>query len=106
MPKLKIIRIDEFNNKYRKIKIVLDDKVIGKVANAETLEFDIAEGTHELYAKIDWCSSNRINLVASGGQTETFELSSFAQKGGFGFFSALYYITFAASRYLNLEQKF
>ncbi len=105
MPKLKIIRIDEFNNKYRKIKIVLDNKVIGTVANAETREFDITEGSHELIAKIDWCSSNRITLMASGSKTETIQLSSFAQRGSLGFFSALYYITFGASRYLNLEQK-
>lgn len=104
MPVLQIKRSDEYANRFRNIKIFLDGKQLGSIKNAATESFEIPEGRHLLQAKIDWCSSNTITLVIKGGETKIFSMTSFAKKNPLGSMAVLYYISFAANKFLHLDE--
>lgn len=101
---LKITRIAENANRFRKVKIFLDGKELGTISNGETKDFEINEGPHILEAKIDWCSSGKLNFTVSEKKWVAFELSSFAKHNPFGIWAAIYYITFGTNKYLNMKQ--
>lgn len=96
MVKLIINRSSEYSNKLRSIGIYLDDKKIGDIADGESKEFEVEEGTHTLRAKIDWCRSNPINLKMNSEEIIRFNLS------GRNPFLSLFYITFGKDQYLEL----
>jgi len=95
MPKLLIHRISEFENRARKIKIELDGTPFAKIKNGEDLELEIPSGKHTLQAKIDWCSSNLIELDIDNSSKIKVVLSS-------GSGSALYRMIFSTKDYLKL----
>ncbi len=105
MATLKITRTSEYANRLRKIKLILDNKELSLIANGETKDFEIAAGEHTLQAKIDWCSSNKLTFTIAEPGIKAFDLSSFAKHSTLGIFSAVYYITLGASKYLNLKEK-
>lgn len=47
-------------------KVVLDGNIIGHIKNGEEKEFDIPEGNHDLFLKIDWCRSNVLSFKDNG----------------------------------------
>ena len=102
---LEITRSNEFVDRYRKIKIFLNDKKFDSISNGETKSFEINEGTHTLQAKIDWCSSNKLIFSIGNSETKSFNLTSFAMDVYVGGLVGLYYITFGANKYLNLQEK-
>ena len=53
MAVLKITRSDEYMNRMRAIKIIIDGKQIGTIKNAEEKEFSLQTGNYTLQAKID-----------------------------------------------------
>ncbi len=95
MPKLIIHRISEFENRARKIKIELNGELAVTIKNGETLELDIPSGTHTIQAKIDWCSSNLLELEANDTSSIEVVLSS-------GEGSSLYRVIFKLKEYLKL----
>ncbi|WP_299119577.1 hypothetical protein [uncultured Winogradskyella sp.] len=95
MPILHINRISEYENRARKIKIEVNGKLITKIKNGENLELELTPGKHLIQAKIDWCSSNLLE-VEMEEQTET----NVELKKGEG--SAIYRITFGYKEYLKL----
>ena len=97
MPKLQINRISEFKNRARKINIKLDNESIAKIKNGEKLELDIPVGTHTLQAKIDWCSSNLLELEMDDSSTIVVVLSS-------GDGSSLMNSLFKTKEYLKLTK--
>ncbi|MCS3532721.1 hypothetical protein [Chryseobacterium sp. JUb7] len=98
MAKIIINRSSEFANYIRSIDIYLGNKKIGEIKNGESKEFDVKPGKHSLVAKIDWCSSNFIDLDIHSDQ----EIVRFNLNGRNPFFS-LYYVTFGKNQYLKLE---
>jgi hypothetical protein len=96
MTKIIINRASEYSNKLRDIKILLNDKEIGKIKDGESKTFPIQPGKYQLIAKVDWCSSNEITLNINEGEVKRFSLN------GTSSFLALYYITFGRNKYLNL----
>ena len=102
MASIKIVRPNDFLNRARKIKIYLDGNKIGDTLSNEVKAFEIPSGTHVLNAKIDWCSSNKINFAISENETMKFELTDFAHGGRPGGFSILYKILFEPQKYLSL----
>lgn len=102
---IEINRSSEYSNRLRKIKLFLDGKQLGVIANGETISFETNAGTHKLQAKIDWCTSNTIDLTITGNEKRSFDLTSFARHSSLGVFAAIYYITFGAGKYLNLKEK-
>ena len=104
MPILKITRSNEYANRFRNIQLVLDGEVITSISNGETKEMEISPGEHILQAKIDWCSSNKVTFSVPEHGSKSFALSSFAKKSVFGIFASIYYISFGANKYLNLDE--
>ncbi|MEI2738519.1 MAG: hypothetical protein V9F01_07025 [Chitinophagaceae bacterium] len=74
---LKVKRKSEWINRVRNIGIYLDGVRLGTVSNGETAEFEIAEGAHQLKAKIDWCRSNEESFTVSAGETYSIIVSAF-----------------------------
>ena len=81
MAKLVIARSSEWNNRARRINIILDGEQIGKIANGDTKEFEIAAGMHTLKAKIDWCGSRDMPFMINEGEVKTVSLSGFKYAG-------------------------
>lgn len=96
MPKIKIHRVSQFENRGRKIKLEIDGEFVGSIKNGESLIFEVNPGKHLVQAKIDWCSSNLIELNASDNSEFEYEL-----KKGRG--PAIYRIIFNSGEYLSLS---
>ncbi len=62
MPIITINRIREFENRFRKIRIEIDGKLAGKIKNGEKKQFTVSHGKHYIQAKIDWCTSNILEI--------------------------------------------
>ena len=77
MTKIIIKRSSEWNNKVRKIGIYVNREKVGTINNGETQEYEIESGKHEVFAKIDWCRSQKIELNTSENETVTLKLTGF-----------------------------
>lgn len=97
MAKIIINRSSEFSNGLRSIEILLNNNNIGEMKDGESKEFEIAPGSYTLKAKIDWCSSNLINLNIKNDDIIRYNLS------GRNPFLALFYILFGKDHYLELK---
>jgi len=98
----KILRKDEYNNKFRPIKIFVDGENIGTIANGETKDFNVHSGRHSIIAKIDWCSSSELSFDIKDNETKTFSLGGFKDDGNF--WTRLYFLTSGRKKYLTLEK--
>jgi hypothetical protein len=77
MAQLKIKRISEYINYGRNIRLYLDGEKIGKIKDGDVIIFDQKPGKHLLQAKIDWCSSKKMNIELTEESVTTIELSGF-----------------------------
>jgi L-asparagine transporter-like permease len=75
MAKLIIKRANEYGNAARKYGVYIDDQKAGTISNNDTESYDLAAGTHTLYAKIDWCYSQILTVTLSEGETKYVRLS-------------------------------
>lgn len=98
MGEIIINRSSEFANLFRSIEIYLEDRKIGELKNGESKQLNIAPGKYVLKAKIDWCTSNEINIDVHSDEIIRFNLS------GRNPFLAFYYVTFGMKNYLKLQQ--
>jgi hypothetical protein len=62
MGKVRIHRSNQWYGGVRDYKIFLDNQKIGEVGKGDTKEFNIPEGEHQLFAKIDWFETKKISL--------------------------------------------
>ena len=83
MAKLIITRSSEWFNRARGIRILINDKEMGKMANGQKREVELPAGHYVVKAKIDWCGSNRISFDVSGDDTKEVSLSSFGYSWNF-----------------------
>ncbi len=133
MATIKIRRSSEYINKMRAIKILVDGKEIGSIADGETKEFKTAEGQHKIEAKIDWCGSPELSfnikdteikyLTVGGYKNSTLIISAalilsvihFVLFFGFNInytaflfapllLMMLYYVTLGRKKYLSLNE--
>ena len=51
----------------RSYSVMLDGHKVAKVRRGERLELPVSAGHHELYLKIDWCTSQTVELEAPPG---------------------------------------
>jgi hypothetical protein len=101
---LKITRENEYANRMRAIKIFVDNVLVGSIENNETKEFEIAAGSHEVQAKIDWCTSNKISFSVYQNDTKSFTMNSFAKNNPLGIFATIYFVSFGYKKYLHLKE--
>lgn len=95
MPKLSIQRTSEFENRARKINIEINGELVCKIKNGEHISLDIPSGKHSIQAKIDWCTSNRLELDVEDTSHLKIVLSSGDGPGLFRFL-------FKTNEYLKL----
>tara|TARA_B100001063_G_C16474445_1_gene409427 strand:+ start:78 stop:488 length:411 start_codon:yes stop_codon:yes gene_type:complete len=77
MSKLIIDRKSEFANRGRKIGLYLNNEKIGTIENGETKEFEIEPGNYNLQAKIDWCGSQKQEILLNENELKNVELTGF-----------------------------
>ena len=104
MATLRITRSNEYANRIRNIKILLNGAEIGTVKNAETKDFSINAGNHSLQARVDWGTSNIESFTIAENETREFYIDSFAKHNPIGIFATIYYITFGSGKYLRIKE--
>ncbi|APG65018.1 hypothetical protein LPB136_06450 [Tenacibaculum todarodis] len=77
MTKIIIERSSEWNNKAREIGIYIDREKAGTINDGETQEYEVENGKHEIFAKIDWCRSQKIELNTIEGKPTVLKLTGF-----------------------------
>ena len=72
-----ITRPNEWMNRARKYKLLLNGEEIGRIKNDDVMEFEVSEGNYQLLAKIDWCTSNTFEFVLGKDEIKYVKLSGF-----------------------------
>jgi hypothetical protein len=80
-------------------EVVIDEEVVGRLGPGESGAFEVAPGSHELFAKINWCRSEKVDVDLTGNQKVTFRCETRANLLTDG-----YWATFGRRRYLRLTQ--
>ena len=62
MPKIRIERNTGWIGQLRRIEIFIDGEKMGTVNDGETKDYEIEKGKHEVYAKLGWERSQKIEL--------------------------------------------
>jgi len=60
--KIIINRDSGYADSARAYHVILDGKDINKIRQGQTLEFELEKGFHQLYLKIDWTGSNKVDF--------------------------------------------
>ena len=100
---IRIKRDSALNDSGRAYKVVLDGNVVGKVEVGQQIEVDASDGSHELFLKIDWCRSNKIEFESSSSGDVEFECGSNLR--GWKLLFVYVYILFLPHKYIRLKQK-
>ncbi len=103
MATIKLRRDSGYADRLRAYHIVLDGEKVMKISNGESVEISVQPGRHELFLKIDWCRSNKIDFVISEGETKVFDGGSSLR--GIKLLLAIVYITFLRNSYLWLREQ-
>lgn len=96
--KVTIYRRDSFFNLFRNYKVLLNGKVIGRIANNDEFTFEL-ESSAVLMLKIDWCLSNKIKLDPLDGD---IRLITQCNIQGWRIIFTLLYITIYYKNYLKV----
>jgi hypothetical protein len=96
-------RSSQWVNRMRDINIYIDGKYAGSVSNGKTAEFPVSSGTHNIYAKVDWCATRSQEITIPPGQSLYLELGSPLTGGKI--FLAMIYAFFKTKDYLYLRVK-
>ena len=97
MTTLKIKRDKGWADKVRSYKIVLDGKVIENIKEGESKELNIDAGQHELFCKIDWSRSNKVQFDINNNESKDFKIQSSLR--GFKAILAIVYYIFLPHKY-------
>ncbi|MFC7444742.1 hypothetical protein [Mesoflavibacter profundi] len=94
MPTVTFNRISEYENRFRKIRLEVNGKLFTKINNGEIKKLELPYGKHYFQAKIDWCTSNILEVEL----IEDIDIKLMKGKG-----STLYRTTFGYKKYLLLQ---
>ena len=88
-----------WSDRIRKYKIFIDGKETGDgIMEGDRHEFHVNHGHHEIFLKIDWCTSRKIKF-----NTNNLSEVQFKCRPGSHPLLALLYITILYSSYIHLE---
>jgi hypothetical protein len=99
---LTITRMSAYPDKFRAYKIILDNNVVGEIRDGQSYSLEVPPGQHNLYLKIDWCTSNSIAFESDGTPVE-FECGNDLR--GLKLLVAILYVTVFANQYIWLRKK-
>lgn len=102
MAKLIIERTSQYANKFRSIHIYLNNQKIESLKDGEIKEIIVAEGNHEVFAKIDWCKTKPLKLALKKNEEKKLQLGS--DLSGLNGLSALYKSIFDTSNFIYLKE--
>lgn len=100
MSKITLFRTSQYVNDMREYDIYLDGQEINTISNGEIKTIEVSEGSHEIYLKIDWCKSKKININLTEGQEMKLKCGS--KITGIRKFFALFYI-FSTNIFVYLD---
>jgi hypothetical protein len=84
-----------YADRVRAYAIMIDGEKIGEVKNGETAQVQLSPGPHQIWMKIDWCSSPKLS-VDGNVDTELYCISNTSP------ITALYRILFDRENYIRL----
>jgi len=99
---IRITRINEYSAVFRSYKIYIDEVCHGKIKVGETQEFEIGNGSHTVYAKLDWGRSNKLCVNVSDS---IVDLEVGCNLAGWRWVLWRLYATVWAHKYLWLREK-
>ncbi|MBU3107729.1 hypothetical protein [Clostridium gasigenes] len=62
MSKIIIYRTSQYTNNMRNYEIYVDGQKINTISDSEKKTIEVSKGNHEIYMKIDWCKSKKLNI--------------------------------------------
>lgn len=75
MAAITLYRNNDTMNLLRNYRIYIDGELAGRIANGESVGYDLAPGEHTLTAKIDWCCSRDIHFEIKTDEHLSFNVS-------------------------------
>lgn len=99
---IKITRKNEYADRIRNYKILIDGNLFGTIKPNETISLYLPNGNHNIYLKIDWCKSNKINFTLSEKENLHFECGNNLK--GWKLLISILYITILKNRYLWIKK--
>lgn len=75
MPKIRVERDTNWTSGLRRIDIYIDGQKTGTINDGETKDFDVENGKHEIYVKLGWERSQKIELNTVENQITVFKLT-------------------------------
>lgn len=101
MAKIKIFREKSWADSLREYKIIIDGKELDRIKQGETKTLELAPGDHEIYLKIDFCRSRKINFNVANASEARFRCKGLTfRESWFYLFIVLLFFT----RYIKLEK--
>ncbi|MCL2141713.1 MAG: hypothetical protein FWH46_02375 [Methanimicrococcus sp.] len=100
---IKLTRLGSNFDRLRTYKIFIDGVHQGGIKINETKHFTVKRGRHIIYAKIDWCRSNKLQIDVEDTVLELEVGSSLEDKPPGSFL--MLYITIFRNRYLWIRKK-
>jgi hypothetical protein len=92
MSNIIIFRTSQRINSMREYDIYVDEQKINTIGNGEQKKIEVPQGKHEIYIKIDWCKSKKLNVILIEGQE--LKLKCGSEIIGIKQFFALFYLFF------------
>ena len=86
----------------RNYKVIFAGQAIGTIGNGEKKEFEISSEEGDLYLKIDWCRSNKIQIPSGSGSILNFRCGSSLR--GIKVLLFFIYILFMPYKYIWLRE--
>ncbi|MDR0841931.1 MAG: hypothetical protein LBP68_00750 [Acidobacteriota bacterium] len=98
---LKVTRGSTYEDRLRNYQIFVDNRFYGEIGRNQTLDIVVEKGIHTVFAKIDWCRSNEIEVQVKDTAVNLEVGSSLI---GWKIFLWLLYITFFRKNYLWIKE--
>jgi hypothetical protein len=100
--KIEVFRPKQFADMKRDYKLYADEEEVAIIKRGETQIVDIPDSATTLQARIDWCSSPKVNMseIEAGTITVKNAFSGNLLK----MLITIYYVSFGKDKYLTIEK--
>ncbi|MES2774042.1 MAG: hypothetical protein V4722_07645 [Bacteroidota bacterium] len=85
--KIVLSRKNDFMNRTRLFRVLIDGKEVGRIANGKAETFELEAGNHTIECRIDWCSSRAYEVTTTNNSIDYLQV-----KSGMKYFMMLYVI--------------
>jgi hypothetical protein len=99
---LTLRRPRQYADMLREYRVLIDAQDYVTIRRGQTIIVELPQGSHQLIAKIDWCSSQLLKIHLESEGTTSLEVGS--NIAGWRLFLALFYVTVLPDQYLYLTE--